>query len=262
MNTPDIYTVKTTTTAVRQAPGEASVLETELLRGEGFVVEEIENGWAHGVSEIDNYPGFVEADHIEKQQTPPTHRVTALATRLYEAPDAKAQAGQIAWFGSLVTLTDGGEVEFLECGSCWLPKNHVNPLSYFCEDWAGVAELFVGTPYLYGGRTPAGLDCSALLQLALQASGRYCPRDSGPQLQTLGKPIAEGDALQRGDLAFWEGHVGIFLDAKRFLHANAYHMAVAIEPFVSAMRRIDTKGVCFLGIRRLPAGRIKQADMR
>jgi cell wall-associated NlpC family hydrolase len=113
-----------------------------------------------------------------------------------------------------------------------------------------VAEQFLGTPYLWGGKTARGLDCSGLVQVALQAAGVACPRDSHVQEGALGKASSLAK-LQRGDLVFWKGHVAIARDAGTLIHANAHHMAVAIEPVATAIARIEAAGSAVTSVRRM-----------
>ena len=131
----------------------------------------------------------------------------------------------------------------------WVVREHLTSLGTWARDPAAVAERFLGVPYLWGGRDSLGLDCSGLVQQAFYAVGRACPRDTDQQLAAFAQP-AERAALQRGDLVFWKGHVGMMLDAQRLIHANAHHMAVAIEPVETALERISRAGVEFRGFRR------------
>jgi len=128
------------------------------------------------------------------------------------------------------------EIEFNGANG-FVPRSHISPLSAVCDDWVAVAESLIGSPYRWGGRSSTGLDCSALVQLSMAAAGMAVPRDSGPQ-HDIGQALDETETLQRGDLVFWAGHVGIMQDADRLLHANAYHMAVASEPLFVAIQRI------------------------
>ena len=119
-------------------------------------------------------------------------------------------------------------------------------------DFVAVAERFLGTPYLWGGKTALGLDCSGLVQVALTACGVSCPRDSDMQEEALGTAVAaDPSALLRGDLIFWKGHVAIVRGPDSLLHANAHHMAVAIEPVAQAVARIRDAGSEITSIRRI-----------
>ena len=116
-------------------------------------------------------------------------------------------------------------------------------------DFVTVAEQFLNAPYVWGGKTASGIDCSGLIQVALQAAGIECPRDTDMQEKALGDAIAA--ATQRGDLVLWKGHVGVMLDGERLLHANAWHMMVAVEPLAEAVSRIEKIAGPILSVRRL-----------
>jgi cell wall-associated NlpC family hydrolase len=132
----------------------------------------------------------------------------------------------------------------------YLPARHLAPLDRVEPDFVAVAERFLGTPYLWGGKTNNGVDCSGLVQVALAACGMPCPRDSDMQERALGAPVALADS-RRGDLLFWKGHVAIVRDAATLLHANAFHMMVAVEPIAEALARIEAAGSPVTSVKRL-----------
>ena len=221
--------------------GEAP-LANQLLHGEGFAAYENKGDWAWGQAESDGYVGYVPRACLMPAGPAPTHRVAQPMTHVYPAPALRARA--IGWlsYGALVRV-EGAEAGFaaLSTGG-FVPAPHLARREAAAEDWVAQAERLLGAPYLWGGRSSAGLDCSALVQLALAAAGRGCPRDSDMQEAELGRTLAPGEAPERGDLMFWDGHVGIMLDATRLLHCNAHHMAVAIEPLETARARILAAG--------------------
>jgi cell wall-associated NlpC family hydrolase len=135
----------------------------------------------------------------------------------------------------------------------YVPAVHLKPIGDYEQDFVAVAERFLGVPYLWGGKTALGLDCSGLVQVALTACGIACPRDSDMQEAALGAPVAGRADLRRGDLVFWKGHVAIARDRDTMLHANAYHMAVAIEPIAQALARISAAGSEVTTIKRVTA---------
>jgi cell wall-associated NlpC family hydrolase len=182
----------------------------------------------------------VEAAGLSPKPLEPTHRVSALRTFAFAEPSIKSAARGPFSLNALVTVTDTQNALARVEGAGWMPRAHLAEVGADFEDAVVVAERFLGTPYLWGGRDSLGVDCSGLVQQALYAAGRTCPRDSDLQVG-LGAPVGSG-ALARGDLIFWRGHVGMMLDAERLLHANAHHMAVAIEPLADAIGRIAVGG--------------------
>ena len=221
---------------ILDAPGGGRV--SQLLYGERFAVIELRAGHAFGQCQHDGYVGYVDEAALGPAVTP-THWVAALATNLYPAPEVKARAGAAAFLGApLRVLSRAGDFQRLHDGR-FAPAMHVQPRKVRFADLAGVAEMFLGAPYLWGGRTVCGIDCSGLVQAACLACGIDCPRDTDMQAAALGRALDKGEPLRRGDLVFWKGHVGIMTDSRRLLHANAYHMAVAHEPVIEAMRRIE-----------------------
>ena len=224
--------------AIRAAPSVDAEQLDQLLFGEVFRVLRIDEGFAWGQAARDGYVGFVEAAALSARPLEPTHRVSALRTFSFLAPSIKAPARGPFSLNALVTAKETQGVLTEVEGGGWIATSHLAPVGLGFEHHADVAERFVGAPYLWGGRDSLGLDCSGLVQQALYAAGRACPRDTDQQA-LMGRE-ADSGALARGDLVFWRGHVGMILDAARLLHANAHHMAVAIEPLHEAVRRIGS----------------------
>ena len=221
--------------------GEAP-LDSQLLYGEGFAAYEQDGGWAWGQADGDGYVGYVPRACLMRAGPAPTHRVSQPMTHVYPAPAKKTRP--VGWlsYGALVRV-EGAEAGFaaLATGG-FVPAPHLAPRDAAVVDWVAEAERLLGIPYLWGGRGSTGLDCSALVQLALQAAGCGCPRDSDMQEAELGRTLAPGTAPQRGDLMFWAGHVGIMLDPARLLHSNGLNMAVGIETLETVRVRILTAG--------------------
>lgn len=225
---------------IHRGPDAASEQMDQLLFGETFEVLEEEGAFLFGQAGRDGYVGFVEAARLAPRAAAPTHRVAAIRTYAFAEPSIKSRASGPYSLNALVC------VEALEgrlakvAGAGWMTAEHLAAVGVFEADWAGVAERFIGAPYLWGGRESLGLDCSGLVQQALFACGLACPRDADQQ-EKLGRGIERG-AFGRGDLVFWKGHVAIGVDAERIVHANGHHMATVIEPLDAAIARISGGG--------------------
>lgn len=241
-------------TPLRAEPNPRSSWITEVLFGELVTVYEEKDGWAWVQVARDDYVGYVRPGAISPDVRPPTHRVRALGTFIYPAADVKAPPTMhLGMTADLSVVETSAGFARLADGS-FVPSRHISPLGRHAPDFVDVAERFMGTPYLWGGKTRLGLDCSGLVQVALHAAGAECPRDSDMQEAELGETVEVGSdlgGLQRGDLVFWKGHVGIMTDAFLLLHANAHHMAVAIEPLRAAVDRNARNGQNVTAIKRL-----------
>lgn len=223
-------------------PDPKTAPDTELLHGEPFDVYEARGGWAWGQSGLDGYVGYLRLDALAAGGAAPTHAVKTLWAQTYRAPELKSPPTGALPFGARVCAA-GDHQGYVETGSqTWIAAAQLRALDAPADDWVATAEMFLGVPYVWGGRSSTGLDCSALVQLALQAAGRECPRDSDMQEAILGRTLDPGTEPARGDLVFWKGHVGIMRDARTLLHANAHHMAVAAEPLAAAIARIAAAG--------------------
>ena len=238
---PTAMTCAVPATGLHRAPDAASEQLDQLLFGETFEVIEEEGAWLWGQARRDGYVGFVAAASLVAQAPdPPTHQVSALRTYAFAEPSIKSRARGPYSLNALVAVeAEEGRLAKV-AGAGWMTATHLAPIGVFETDLAAVAKRFVGAPYLWGGRESLGLDCSGLVQAALFACGIACPRDADQQAD-LGQEIGR-DAFGRGDLVFWKGHVAIGLDAARIVHANGFHMAVAIEPLATALARIEAAG--------------------
>lgn len=227
-----------------------SGLDKVLLFGEPVTVIDKTATHAFIQCDLDRYVGYVGTAALGPRSTA-THRVTAPASHVYSAPDIKAPTRDGRSFGSLLVGT-GQDGSFLETPEGWVPLQHVTPLGAPAALPTDYAQRLIGTPYLWGGNTGWGIDCSGLVQACHLAAGLPCPRDSDMQAAELGEPVPEGAPLQRGDAVFWRGHIGLLLDAATLIHANAHHMAVAVEPLDRAIQRIAAQEFgAVLGFRRV-----------
>lgn len=234
-------------------PSAASMRDTELLYGERFTVYETKDGWCWGQAARDGYVGYAPGETLADPQSEPDHRVTALSTPLLRQASLKTSPLDMLPLNARVSVI-GREAKCFQIeGGGFIYEKHIAPLAYKAPDWVAIAERFLGVPYVWGGRTLAGLDCSGLIQTALEAGGILVPRDSDQQEAALTNSVALQDDLsnlQRGDIVFWTEHVGVMLDDARLLHANGFTGEVAIEPFQSAVARIAATGNAVTSIKR------------
>ena len=226
-------------TGVYAGPQAGAEQVDQLLAGERFEVLEIVGEVALGQVRRDGYVGYVAAHALAPVEAWATHRLAVRLSYAFTEPDIKAPA--TGPFSMNALMRPGAVVGgFSQTEHGWIRSSHLAPIGVFETDPAAVAERFLGAAYRWGGREGSGLDCSGLVQQALFACGRACPRDSDLQ-EALGRPVEPGE-LRRNDLVFWTGHVAMMLDEARIVHANVFHMAVAIEPLAEAIVRIEAAG--------------------
>jgi cell wall-associated NlpC family hydrolase len=236
---------------LRAAPSKDGGLHTQLLFGEQFTVYDDKDGWAWGQASSDGYVGYARREDFDLPRSP-THRVASLSTPLLNAPDVKKGAADMLPMNATVCVTETGERFAKLADGHYVFGGHIAPVDHHASDWVSIAEQFVGIPYVWGGKSSAGIDCSGLVQTALQAGGMKSPRDTDMMEAQLGTSIPLDAQLQRGDLIFWQGHVGLMLDGARLIHANGYFMQVSIEPLALVRERTLAKeGLPVRTIKRL-----------
>lgn len=239
---PKPHRVMAAAAPLRPGPDAGAGLDTELLHGEDFAVYEVAGDWAWGQAGLDGYVGYVPAAALAPAAGPaPTHRVRTQWASLYDRPLLKTPPGGALPFGARLAVGET-EGEFVRTGAGWVHERHLAALDAPEPDWVAVAERFLGTPYVWGGRSPAGIDCSGLVQVARQAAGHDCPRDSDMQAAGLGRSLDRSEAPRRGDLVFWRRHVAVMIDDARIIHATGHFMETVIEPVAEAIARIEGGG--------------------
>ena len=240
---------------LRPDPTPDAPIDTQALYGEAAVLYEDHEGFGWVQLERDSYVGYVSMIALADFDAPPTHRVRVNRTFIYPGPNMKLPIVEALPLGARVNAAEKTENFIRLAGGGFVFAAHLCPLDELESDFVAVAERLLYAPYLWGGKSSLGVDCSGLVQISLDAAAVKSPRDTDLQEQALGRPVPVEDglsALARGDLVFWRGHVGIMRDAETLLHANAHHMMVTSEPLTEARDRIFAgTGASISSIRRL-----------
>lgn len=213
--------------------------DRQVIFGDPLTVIDRDRGHAYVMAGKDGYCGWLAETALGPVKSP-THWVGTPATHLYSGPKVQSHEHFPLYLGAKVTVT-GEQGKFAETPEGFIPASHLAPMGHHAPDPVTIAESLLHAPYLWGGNSVAGIDCSGLVQAALLAAGHACPGDSDQQ-QALGTDIPEGAPLQRGDLIFWKGHVALLTAPDRVIHANGHTMSVAYEGLAEAITRIRTQG--------------------
>lgn len=254
--------IATGTASVKEQPRDDARQATELLYGEAVDVVERGGGWAWVQNRADGYVGYLREAALGAPAADPTHRVAALRSYLFDGPDLKLIPRDVLHMTSAVTVVearDDGWSRLADTGEGpggFLWTRHLCPLAITAHDWIATARRFLGAPYAWGGRSSTGLDCSALVQLALARAGIAAPRDSDMQAGSLGVPVEGGvEAAIPGDVLCWPGHVAFLVGGTKILHANGFHMAVAEEKLADfRVRTLEKVGEVRAVRRPVPSG--------
>jgi cell wall-associated NlpC family hydrolase len=250
----EVFEVAEGLAPVRRAPASDAELMTQAFLGERVTIYDRNGeGWAWGQLGSDGYVGWLPDSALARPAKPPTHKVTALTTLAFPGPSIKLPPVASLPMGARVSIAREDATFAVTPDGHHLPRQHLGTLDARASDFVTVAERFVGAPYLWGGKSAFGIDCSGLVQMSLTSAGTGCPRDSDMQCDGIGRELtaAESKHLKRGDLIFWKGHVAIVRDTETIVHANAHHMATVIENTKNAIARIKAAGSDVIAIKRL-----------
>ena len=211
--------------------------DRQLLLGEAFHLSKQDGDWSHGRAEKDGYQGYVKTADLEPA-TANSHWVSTLFSHAYATPNLKSMDQVSLPFGAQVTVT-AQSGKFCKTTKGFIPHQHLRPIGTFFSDPIQVAMMFLGAPYLWGGNSASGIDCSGLVQAACLACGSECPGDTGPQQEFFS---SFSGAWAKGQLVFWPGHVALTISADKLIHANAHAMAVTVEGIETTVERISDAG--------------------
>ena len=247
---PVAMTVEAAVAPLKPAPDPFGPLGSTLLHGETFDVYTTEDGWSRGRARSDGYIGYVPSATLGPLAEKATHSVTLPMAHLYAAPTIKAEPVGMLFLNAQVRITgEDGAFARLSSG-LHIEKTQIAQIDASATDVVAIARMFLHAPYLWGGNTAQGVDCSGLVQVAMKRCGRQVLRDSDMQEATIGRAIDPDGPLASGDLVFWRGHVGIMTGDDMILHATEYTLRVIEEPFTAMRQRLAKAGLDVTSVKR------------
>ena len=225
---------------LRKKPDKMSELETQCLLGENLILIEKKNDWGYCKCELDNYYGWINLSELGEIDSS-NYKINTLLTHVYSEPDMKSNILYCLHFNSKVSIIK----KYQNWSKVSIGKNdgyifnrHITKLSNVDNNFVRTSKLFLNTPYLWGGKTCLGIDCSGLVQIVLHSAGIYIPRNTSEQQSFTSERLIEKKKVEDFCLIFWKGHVAISIEKNKIIHSNAYHMSVIIEPLDEAITRI------------------------
>ncbi len=243
MKTDNLKQIATPIASLRKDMSNSSELETQCLFGEKVFIKSSKKNWLLCKTLNDSYQGWIEKKNVDII-TLSSHKIINLISNIYKKPDVKSEVITKLYFNSQVSINyfneTWSEIHYKN-KIYYISSKHLAPIKEINKEWIDVAFSFLGAPYLWGGKTFIGIDCSGLVQLALSASGILVPRNTDEQAKNSHNRLKTVSKIERGCLIFWKGHVAIALKKNKLLHSNAYHMCVQTEPLNKALSRIKEK---------------------
>lgn len=248
-----LLTVKSPIANIYKKNNKKSEIVTQILLGENFIIQKRFGKFYKGYKTYDKYKGFIEVKDLHLDKRKKTHKIISKDCNLYKKPNNKYKLNKKIFFNSKISILDSKN-NFIQTTIGWILKKNVISVNFKTKHFLDNFKLYLNTKYLWGGNSPKGLDCSALVQELLKFNNIYCPRDSKDQKKFFKKKIAMKN-IKKGDLLFWKGHVAIALNNKKLVHAFGAKKKVIIMDIKETIKKINMKSklplLCIKRIKKL-----------
>ena len=248
-----LLTVKSSIANIYKKNNKNSGIVTQILLGEDFKIQNKIGKFYKGYKAYDKYKGFIEAKDLHLDKNKKTHKIISKECNVYKKPNNKYRLNKKIFFNSRISILDDKN-NFIQTKNGWILKKNIKPINFRKKHFLDNIKLYLNTKYLWGGNSPKGLDCSALVQELLKFNNIYCPRDSKDQKKFFRKEISSKN-IRKGDLLFWKGHVAIALSNKKLVHAFGPRKKVVIMGIKETIKKIYSKSklplLCVKRIKKL-----------